>query len=302
MKRIGILFLSFILCMPVVARGDMVGYGGDLRRYVTEEEKSQFPYNTVVKIKDGGSTGTGTFVSEDVILTCRHVVNNKGPQRPIEYYTADGKKHTGFIPNYVDDDKSETDFAWVIEKGAFSGRTLELAHNSKYSNNLMIIGYDCLKPLSNDEIRIIKRLYTDWIERNGSVTASKAFDAMVDIELQLRCNYACSSDNQTNCVHCSGEKYCIFHDNDNMKVRTNCKVTSIFDDQIYTNCPGAYGTSGSAIIDMETGKIIGIACEVGRMQIGQEKDAMILGTKPEYYYEHVKTWIDGLRNERNKTN
>ena len=53
-------FLSLILT-PIVAMGDMVGYSGDLRRDVTEEEKTQFADNTVVRFPNPG--GTGTFVS-----------------------------------------------------------------------------------------------------------------------------------------------------------------------------------------------------------------------------------------------
>ena len=90
-----------MLCMA-----DMVGYSGDIRRYVTQAEKAQFPYNSVVKIIDNGSTGTGTFVSPDVILTCRHVVDTS-EEKFIEYYTSDGQKHRGFVAPYLHDEASE---------------------------------------------------------------------------------------------------------------------------------------------------------------------------------------------------
>ena len=86
-----------LMCSPMVCWGDMVGFGGDTRRYVTEQEKYQFPYNTVVRFDADGNTGTGTFVSDDVILTCRHVVESIGIGNYIDYYTSDGKKHSGIV-------------------------------------------------------------------------------------------------------------------------------------------------------------------------------------------------------------
>ena len=56
--------LPFLLSIfaPTVCFADAVGYSGDIRRYVTNEEKKQFPYNTVVRLEywnnsDDGVTG-----------------------------------------------------------------------------------------------------------------------------------------------------------------------------------------------------------------------------------------------------
>lgn len=293
-------FLSILLCLPMLCMADMVGYSGDIRRYVTQAEKAQFPYNSVVKIIDNGSTGTGTFVSPDVILTCRHVVDTS-EEKFIEYYTSDGQKHRGFVAPYLHDEASEHDFAWVIDENAHKGAVYDVSAVTKRSQNLMVIGYDSLKPLSNEELQIVKRLYSDWLQKNGKIEgADKIWQAMVDVDLQLRFYYACSGDRQTDCVHCSDtDQSCIFADNNNMKVRQGCRVTHV-DSQIYTNCPGASGASGAALIDLETNQIIGIACEVGKVQIGQEKDAIMLGTRPEYYHEVLTHWIDGIKANKNK--
>ena len=42
-------FIFLLLtCFPMVCLGDMVGFAGDTRRYVTESEKYQFPYNSPI--------------------------------------------------------------------------------------------------------------------------------------------------------------------------------------------------------------------------------------------------------------
>ena len=300
MKRLFVILT--LIYIPTVGWGDFVGYGGDLRRYVTDEEKTQFPYNTVVRIYGNGFTGTGTFVSEDVILTCAHVVEDaKDSVKHFDYYTSDGRKHSGTVGAYVENYSDTKDFAFAYDVNAFNGYSLlSLSPNARYSDNLTIIGYDSLKPLSKDELKIVKQVYTNWIKKNGRITNENAIEAAAEVTVVLKLEHACSSDKQTNCVHCSDDELdCIFNDSENMKVRTGCRVTRI-DDEIYTNCPGAMGASGSAIIDTNSNEIIGVFCQMGRSRIGQEKDAIGIGVKPEVYYDHLQTWINGIKKSKNK--
>ena len=300
MKRLFvILTLMFI---PYFGYCDMVGWSGDTRRYVTEEEKTQFPYNTVVRIYGNGISGTGTFVSEDVILTCAHVAEDaKDSAKHFDYYTSDGRKHSGTVGAYVENYSDTEDFAFAYDVNAFNGHSLlSLSPNARYSNNLMVIGYDNLKPLSKDELTVVKQVYTNWIRTNGKITNKNAIKAMARVNNVLKREYACSSGRQTNCVHCfDDEIYCIFGDSKNMKVRTGCRVTRI-DDEIHTNCPGSTGSSGSAIIDANSNEIIGVFCSVSRLQIGQEIDAIGIGVKPEEYYDSLQTWINGIKKSKNK--
>lgn len=286
MKRL-IAFLLLVF-MPTFCLGDMVGYGGDKRRYVTDEEKSQFPYNTVVRINGDNNPGTGTFVSKDIILSCKHVVDNVADEEWINYYTADGQQHAG-IAKY--DKYSDPDVGVVVDMNAFSGKTLRISPVAKHSNNLMVIGYDSLKPLSDEEIKIVKDVYRKWIIENGRVTAANTYQAMVDVEITLLKQHNCTSENQKNCVHCSGE-FCIFDDAKNMKVREGCRVIDIDSSSLYMDCPAAPGASGSAVIDKDTMQIIGVACAVMKPQIGQNKDALSTAEKPELYYRAVNSLIN----------
>ena len=217
----------------------------------------------------------------------------------------DGRQGSGQIAPYMKDDKDMNDFGWVIAMGAFNGRVLDLSPSvPSHSNNLMVIGYDSLKPLSKDELKIVKKVYETWINKNGTITQNTVFDAMGWVDSVISNEYACRSDTQTNCVKCKPHTKpddwgCIFNDGDNMKVRFGCKITSV-GNQIEMNCPGSIGTSGAAIIDRDINKIIGLYCQGIAPQIGQEKDASSAGTRQDLYYKDLKGWIDGIRNEREK--
>ncbi len=289
-------FIFLLLtCFPMVCLGDMVGFAGDTRRYVTESEKYQFPYNTVVRFDSDGNTGTGTFVSDDVILTCRHVVESTGIGNLIDYYTADGKKHSGIVAVYPENSNDASDYAIIIDENAFDKPVLEMESKSRFDNNLMVVGYDSLKPLSDSELLIVKRLYKDWLVKNGTITAVNAMQAIVDIEMELKQNHACSFLKTKDCVKCSSDaNYCIFNDSENMKVRENCKVESVQGTKIKTNCPGAPGASGSALISSDRNSILGLNCNVIRPQIGQELNASSSAIKPEVYYKSVQSWIEGI--------
>ena len=289
--------LSFLLSVfvPTICFADMVGYSGDTRRYVTDAEKTLFPYNTVVRLEywnnpDDGGTGTGTFIDRNHILTCNHVIEGRGGGKNINYYISSGQKLSGTVNKLVrnEGELGEFDIAEVISNTPFSGRTLTLADNAdRIHSNLMIIGYDSLKVLPPSELHIVKQVYTDWIRKNGKITGENSNTARNDIEQILKNKYACSSNNKTNCVQCSNsESGCIFEDYRNMKVRKGCTITEIYNDPyiMFTNCPGAMGVSGAAIMDIDTNEILGIACNVHISQIGQQKDASTYGPRIEVYH------------------
>ena len=293
MKRF--IALLFVLIVPCFCLADMVGYSGDTRRYVTEAEKKQFPYNTVVRFM-AGNGGTGTFISKSIILTCRHVVNDVGMEKQIDYLMADGQRRSAEVQPYIDDEEEKHDFGWVMDEGAFTGRVLDLApFVPTNANNLMVIGYDSLKVLSKDELKIVKEVYKYWINKYGKLNRKNANEITSLVDATLLEHYACKTGKQKNCVKCGQRRNqndwpCIFNDGDNMKVRSGCKITNI-GDRIETNCPGSPGTSGAAFIDVDRKQIIGIFCQ-GVEQIGQEKDASSAGTRTEQYYKYFKPWVD----------
>lgn len=292
-------FLLMVL-VPTFVWADMIGYSGDTRRYVTDAEKTQFPYNSVVRIMNKDDTGTGTFVSNDVILTCGNIVDKVGLENNIIYHTADGKVHTGYVASYKTDKHIGNDYAFIVDKGGFSEKVLNVYQFSKELNNLMVIGYDNLKLLSNEELRIIKQLYYMWLIDNDISNADNVYKAMDFVDSKLKADYACTSSEQKNCVHCSDNKSsCIFDDGANMKVRNGCKINYV-GNQLYTNCSASYGAIGSAIIDSDTNNIVGILCEIRRPQIGQEKGAFTLGTKVESFYNNLMIQIEDLRYEEDE--
>ena len=298
MRKLFLLPFLLSIFAPTICFADMVGYSGDMRRYVTDAEKKQFPYNTVVRFEywddDGGITGTGTFISNDLLLTCRHVVEKPGEDKRTNFYTSDGKQNWGTVVPYIsatEGDFGVTDAAFVFHKNAFSGPVLKLAETTRMSNNVMIIGYDSLKPLSKSELKIVRQLYTNWIKAHGKIDKNNSYMATKDIERELKTNYSCSLNNTKNCVKCSNyDGYCIFGDHENMKIRTGCQITDIKTVKkghklMFTNCPGSGGASGSAIVDVDTKEIIGIFCRNVTAQIGQRKDATNLGVSIDFPYK-----------------
>ena len=290
MKRIFAFLL--LLFLPTLVWADMVGYSGDTRRYVTDEEKYQYPYNTVVRVAGKDGYGTGTFVSKDVILTCRNIINGALVDSDVNYITANGQRRTGFVAQVMQDKNKENDYAVIVDKGAFGGDVLPVAAISKQSNNLTVIGYDNLKPLNANELNIVKQLYQMWLAKNEGLTVNNANQAMVDIDKQIKEDYVCSSNKKENCIKCSGNgDGCIFSDGNKMKVRNGCKINYI-GNQLYTNCSVPPGAIGAAMIDADSKQIVGILCETRRQQIGQEREPLSLGTKPEIYFSNLEIIID----------
>lgn len=290
-----LLTFLFVLAVPVFGYADMVGYNGDLRRYVTDSEKSQFPFNTVVRFDDGVSTGTGTFVSPSVILTCRHVVDSVGAGNAITYYTSDGVAHSGVVFAYIQDDYSGHDFAYVIDRDALRGKpVLDVASAARDDANVMTIGYDSLKPLSPQELAIIKDVYKTKISQAGGLRPDNAFKILAQVEKELRTTYACTTPDQQNCVHCTGEfPFCIFDDSKNMKTQSGC-AARVSGNQIHTTCAGAQGASGSPVIDGTRTVLSGVLCEVEGFKIGQSTDATSWATRPEMYYDTLKMVIENV--------
>lgn len=295
MQRLFLLSLLSIF-VPTVCFADMVGYSGDTRRYVTDAEKTQFPYNTVVRLetwKKGRpySSGTGTFISKRWILTCYHVVDRvefaKDGIAEIKYYTPDGRQNVAsvFKKSGIWGDKGEknsTDVAFVFSPAGedFPGPVLRVSSRDKESNNVMMIGYDSLKVLSKTELSIVKQVYAAELQKIGKFDKNSFEYITNSVENTLREKYSCSSiSGQNKCVHCSVNGGCIFEDHKNMKVRTGCKA-KINDGILITNCPGSPGASGSAFIDSNTNEIIGVMCAVYKSVIGQDKHATTIGVLP----------------------
>lgn len=282
-------FLWCLLLWPTVVHAEWIGTS-DKRRYVTDEEKMKFPYNTVVRF-DNGSTSTGTFVSKNLILTCRHCVDDSDS---IDYYTTDGKKHTGFVFGV----SKNADYALVATTDIFDGDVPGMYAKTSYAGSVKRIGYDNLKVLSDDELTVIKKSVANILANPresdaGLSTADKVMSMMIDLEIDLLLNHNCSDSNSKGCVHCVGDRQCIFWDNHNLKVQDSCTIVSLSDGKLKTTCAGTSGASGSSLLSNSDNNIRGILVSVDpKFEIGIKTQPTSYAVKPEDYYESVNIGID----------
>ena len=147
-------FAFLLLFIPNVVLADdactnPIDYTLDRRCYVTNSEKMDFPYNTVVRI---GDVATGTIIGPNLILTCRSCVNPEQYNTyhgDIEFYTSDNQRHIArelFTPT---DQTPESEWALLKTKDTFEMPFLEVSH-SHDASNLEQIGFSALKILSEN--------------------------------------------------------------------------------------------------------------------------------------------------------
>lgn len=299
MKFYNKIFLLFLCLVPRLCFADWIG-ASDKRRYVTAEEKSQFPYNNVVQIVTGDGVSTGTIIAPNVILTCGHSVADVGLNNSVQYYTTDGQMHTGTVWYYKDGSAVADDYALIVSKDSFDGHFLNIPDTNIAESNAMRIGYDSLKVLTNNEIKVVKDTFVQFLSEY-KLNAENAYDALDEIDDLLK-NKDCSKyTDKTKCVNCSGHDYCIFGDYDNLKVQDSCSANQIRPVEtggkfLVTNCGLSTGGSGSPLIDSNRKNMIGMSVGTVGFMIGNESDAVSYAIPPEQYKEKTKTLINMSNN------
>lgn len=280
--------------LPISGMAELVG-SVDKRRYVTAEEKTQFPYNTVVKFETANGPSTGTFISPYVILTCRHCVDDVGNYGDINFYTTDGEKHLGrvWIPK-ANENGFNTDYALVRSMDyVFDGTTPKLVPYTVYGGTVKRSGYEALKILTDSELRVIKETIATNLElQNGA--KRDFYENMAILGLDLFFNHACKSDSDTDCVHCSADPMdgCIFNDDDNLKTQDSCNITHKESGELVINCAGFPGTSGAVLMSNNDNSIRGIIVSIaGGLELGTSKTPRGGAVRPEEYYKYAEFFI-----------
>lgn len=295
MKRI----FAFLLLM-IVPTFCWAGWVGsvDGRRYVTDEEKGVFPYNNIVRIESKTGFSTGTIVSSNVVLTCRHCVESSGKNSNVNLHMSDGSVRTGTVWYYPNDGKDSNDFALIIFKQFDSDRFLGVSDVSVPDDKVMRIGYDTLKVLNSDEIKIVKKAFVNALKKYGNITDKNVSSAIAYVEGTLQ-DYNCKSDTDVNCVRCVNSNSCIFDDGERMKVQDSCSATKmqhIVDDglMLYTDCVATPGGSGAPLIDSEHEHVIGVSTGTYGFGIGGTTESYAV--RPERFYEKTKTLVNMANN------
>ncbi len=162
-------------------------YTIDRRCYVTDVQKEQLPYNTVVAlVEDGIKYCTGTIIKDEngdlYVYTARHCVDTKNgyAQDRITIQTQDGSQFQ-VNKHRVGDYSSLTDASfpgdWAIYSFSASPDNVPYAQlTDKYATagpgevayNAMVVGYGSLKIMSDQELSDFKQRYVSFLRTEYS--------------------------------------------------------------------------------------------------------------------------------------
>lgn len=264
------------------ATAEMIGHGIDRRRYVSETEMKTVPFNSIVHLDD---SATGTFIAPGLVLTCNHCIEGRDF---INVVTTDGTDFTG--SKFQSTVQAEHLDAGLVSTDGFDVPYLDISPEESVGTPVKLAGYGGLKVLTNDELKIVKKVYQQVLhnlkQKNEDITG---INLMIEVELELR-KYACKTDTQKDCVHCAYPQ-CIFNDGDNLKVQDDCHITGYDEQFMHVDCTASIGYSGAAILRRDDNKIVGIVSN-GIPTIGVNKNADIRVARPKYYYDGVQKMRD----------
>lgn len=148
-------------------------YTIDKRCYVTEEQKSQKPYNAVVSLKKGFCTGTIVNINDVAyVYTAKHCVDNDEDNEPDDKIVVRLQNGLNFyaykdnVGDYMLETHDNRSGDWAIYRMKKSVNELPfvyIIHNSG-SYHVRLVEYGTLKVLSDAEIAEFRRLYLDYLD------------------------------------------------------------------------------------------------------------------------------------------
>ncbi|MBO4745589.1 MAG: trypsin-like serine protease [Alphaproteobacteria bacterium] len=275
-KIIKFVFLSFLLCAPVVAGAadhctNPNEYTVDRRCYVTDAQKTQKPFSSVVALFEKGDiycTGTlvRTYDKGIMVYTAKHCVTDDSEQ-------INKQKITVLLQNGQELDAKLVD-SGKVAYGADDWAIYYITNNLTFQlmenvepvvlrrsqllpmSNVSVVGYGSLKVVSDKEIAEFKQKYFDYLVQevgaNLTVTTPQEKSTLYGIESDgsVRISHNLLKKWWADMMGKGGEtrRYIIdlFWNNFVLKV-SNCIYNSYGD----THCQGWGGNSGGPWFDSE---------------------------------------------------
>lgn len=259
-------------------------YTVDMRCYVTDAQKKVKPYNAVVRLENW-CTGTIVRVNgKNYVYTAKHctdVKNDGQPADELNFYMQNGATFVGKrnnVGNYdIEKDKGYNG-DWAIYKLPEDKKDVpyvEISDRAKFGRGVLSydysardIGYGLLKIMSDEEIRVFKRKYSDWLPNGKGVFKPKSIkdygvldDGGIDTKSTMPQSFL-SELRKNDPEYYRG----LFYDK-KLKV-SYCEYNSV---GAMKNCQGWGGNSGGGIFD-DNGNIMAIHTR-GTKVIGGEYHA-----------------------------
>lgn len=276
--------LSFLLCAPVVAGAadhctNPDEYTVDRRCYVTDEQKTQKPFSSVVALVEKGDIYcTGTLVkwvvlndlnhgADDIFLfTAKHCTGNDEDGQPDEVLQIKTQDENIFQVRVVKTgnynitsgaygaNRKTGDWAVYKLNREDAGKVNHIMAYGQSVNNgdAMIIGYGSLKIMSDAEIEDFRQKYIDFLKDCGDKDAAyEIYNAEVDESIETDDSNWIYKDFKKNLDIWYRKE--LFLD-DGLKV-SECKYNSESDEN---RCQVWGGNSGGPVFDKQLKGLIGI--------------------------------------------
>jgi V8-like Glu-specific endopeptidase len=268
----------------------------DKRKYV---DWNQSPYNSILKMPNAEKVGrcTAQFVAPNIILTAEHcaracyVVDGAKAQKSYidcSFITSNGnilEAQTVAVGEYSRDNTDKNDFniLKLKDKNISHSHFNMSIQNINVGQKVDVLGFGGLRILSDEELAIIRKkiltivrgenwAYVGAIPGVDSYRQSRDAKALDNVDKNRELNRFVSDlvgylEEALAKDTADGKAMSpIFSDSNNLKLSTDCSVTSVDEKQFYTSCDIFNGNSGGAVLLSGTNTLIGVI-SIGIQQI-----------------------------------
>lgn len=255
-----------------------IGFRDD-RRY---GQLSELLYSSVARIEKNGSVhGTAGFVSENLVITNRHVAEGCRTGNCSIYFW-DGKQYqTSGIQlvtspkEYKKEHKEGTPTDWAIMKSEIPNKNFRSVAPESTPGEVLRGGFGLLRIISDSEIPLIKQAY---------IEAAK--EKCADGEERINCLNRIAND-------LLQKKYKLkplFGDQKNFKVQ-NCKILKVSPEMLETNCDSSGGDSGAPLI--RGNQVVGLNVAGAQEIFRPVKKSISYAINTQNFYDAVQRVLSG---------